>query len=366
MSLSLQNVSLDQLYFDPQNPRLPERLKGAADDEVLKYFLLECNLVELMMSIGEKDYFAGEPLMVVPRESPADGFIVVEGNRRLGALKLLQSDTPVPVLTSQVQQVRDSAKFKPIQIPVLEFKKRDEILVYLGYRHITGIKEWDSLAKARYLKQLRALHDPDDHEKAHKALAKEIGSKSSTVAKLLTGYTLLERAADLGILHRLKLEADDIPFSLLTTGIGWEDISSFIGLKNVADVEATNLKPTEFEEFFRWVFDKGTRSHTTLGESRNFSKLARVVSNPTALTALRRGDSLDIADLMTSGPLDAIRSHLFNAEKSLQTAQETLSLADGLEASDVAHAERIRKAAISLHSAIRSLAESSESGDAEA
>lgn len=366
MSLRLQDISLDKLHFDPQNPRLPERLRGAADEEVLKYFLLECNLVELMMSIGEKGYFAGEPLMVVSCENPDDGFIVVEGNRRLGALKLLQDAAAIPVMATQVQQIRESAKFKPTEVPVLEFQKRDDILVYLGYRHITGIKEWDALAKARYLKQLRALHDPDDHEKAHKALAKEIGSKAATVAKLLTGYTLLERANDLGILHRLKLEADDIPFSLLTTGIGWEGISGFIGLEGAGDVEAKGLKEKEFEEFFGWVFDKNNRSHTVLGESRNFSKLARVVANPTALVALRRGDSLDTADLMTSGPLEAIRNHLFNAEKSLQTAQETLTLAEGLEDADVAHADRIRKASISLHSAIKSLVESSESGDAEA
>jgi len=366
MNHRLQTVSIDQLYFDPQNPRLPERLRGAADTEVLKYFLLECNLVELMMSIGEKGYFVGEPLMVTSHEKLGEGFLVIEGNRRLGALKLLQESTAVPVMATQVQQIRASAKFRPTEIPVIEFAKRDNILVYLGYRHITGIKEWDSLAKARYLKQLRALHDPDDHAEAHKALAKEIGSKAATVAKLLTGHTLLERASDLGILSRLKLEADDIPFSLLTTGISWAEIANFIGLEGAGDVEAKGLKEQEFEEFFGWVFDKGQRPHTVLGESRNFSKLARVVANKAALDALRRGDPLDTADLMTSGPLDAIRKHLFNAETSLKTAQNTLTLTDGLEKMDVDHADRVRKASIGLHSAIKSLVDSAENGDAEA
>jgi len=368
MNHKLQTTSIDQLHFDPQNPRLPERLRGATDTEVLKYFLMECNLVELMMSIGEKGYFVGEPLMVTPCEAPEEGFLVIEGNRRLGALKLLQDDTTAPVMTTQVQQIRDSAKFKPTEIPGIEFKKRDDILVYLGYRHITGIKEWDSLAKARYLKQLRALHDPDDHAKAHRALAKEIGSRADTVAKLLTGHALLERAGDIGILHRLKLVADDIPFSLLTTGIGLREIANFIGLDGSSDVEVKSLKEKEFEEFFTWVFDKRGRSHTVLGESRNFAKLARVVANPEALKALRRGDPLDMADLMTFGQLETIRKHLYNAEKSLQIAQETLTSAgtEGLENMDIVHADRIRKASIVLHSSIKSLVKSSENGDAEA
>lgn len=361
--LALENIPLTQLHFDPDNPRLPDRLKGQTDDVVLEYFLHECNLIELMMSIGEKGYFAGEPLMIVPRAE--GGYIVVEGNRRLAALKLLQPDTPVPVMAGQVQQARNSANHTPTDIPSLQFDLRENILTYLGYRHITGIKEWDALAKARYLKQLRLQYGPD-HTEAHRALAREIGSKSATVAKLLTGYALLEKARDLGILRKLKIEMDDIPFSLLTTGIGWEGISNFIGLKSAADVEAAGLKEDEFTEFFTWVFDKTQRSHTVLGESRNFPKLSRVVANEAALASLRRGDPLDTADLLTSGPLEAVRKHLFLAETSIRSAQESSSLADGLTNDDVTHSDRIRKAASSLHASLKGLVEAMDGLDAEA
>lgn len=351
----LKTVPVKDLQFDPDNPRLPEKLKHQNDEKVLEYLLLECNLIELMMSIGEKDYFAGEPLMVVP-EPDWGGYMVVEGNRRLGALKLLASDDEPPVLAGQVAQIRKSAKFRPTDVPVLEFGVRDEILTYLGYRHITGIKEWDALAKARYLVQLRAQH-ATDNETAHKALAKEIGSKSSHVAKLLTGHALLKRAGDLGILSRLKLEEDDIPFSLLTTGIGWENVAHFIGLKGATDVELATLKPAELEEFFGWVFDKSKRPFTVLGDSRNFAKLARVVANDAALGALRRGDALDTADLLTSGPLEAVRQHISIAENSIKLAQETLSVTEGMLQDDLAQADRLRKSAMILHSSIRSLVE---------
>lgn len=357
----LKTVPVKDLVFDPDNPRLPEKYKHQNDEKVLEYLLLECNLIELMMSIGEKDYFAGEPLMVVP-EPEWGGFLVVEGNRRLGALKLLGSDEDPPVLAGQVAQIRKTAKFRPKSVPVLEFGARDDILTYLGYRHITGIKEWDALAKARYLVQLRAMH-PTDHETAHKALAKEIGSKSTYVARLLTGHALLKRAGDLGVLARLKLEEDDIPFSLLTTGIGWENIAHFIGLEGVADVELENVKPHELEEFFTWVFDKSKRPFTVLGESRNFAKLARVVANDAALGALRRGDTLENADLLTSGPLEAVRQHITIAENSIKLAQETLSVTEGMLPDDLAQAERLRKSAMILHSSIKSLVE--VSGDAE-
>jgi hypothetical protein len=347
----LTSAALADLHFDPDNPRLPERLKHAPDIEVLEYLLLECNLIELMLSIGQQDFFVGEPLLVVPRAQ--GGLTVVEGNRRLGALRLLQHNARAPVMPNQVAQARDEAHYHPTAIPVLSFEQRDQILSYLGYRHITGIKEWHLLAKARYLHQLRSRHE-DNHIAAHKALAREIGSKAAHVAKLLTGLTLLAHARDTGLLNRLKMQEDDIPFSLLTTGIGYDNICRFIGLGSSGDVEALGLREREFAEFFTWVFDRSGYG-SVLGESRNFDKLARVVANEQALTRLRAGASLDNADMYTSGPLEAVRKLMFEAERQINAVQNGLSFAEGLDASDVATADRIRRAANALSGAVQQL-----------
>jgi hypothetical protein len=352
MQPKMHDVSLADLHFDPENPRLPERLRHAAEEEVLEYLLLECNVIELMLSIGEQDFFVGEPVLVVPRKE--GGFTVVEGNRRLGSLKLLQPNVEAPVMPTQVNQARRGAKFHPTSIPVLEFAQRDEILTYLGYRHITGIKEWDALAKARYLGQLRLRYGPD-HLEAHRALAREIGSRAPHVAKLLTGLTLLERARDSGLLNKLRLKEEDIPFSLLTTGIGYENLCKFIGLENGSDVEANNIKDVEFEEFITWVFAKSAGSTTVLGESRNFDKLARVVANEQALMQLRRKVPLENADLYTSGPLEAVRQLMQEVEQRIINAQAALSFAEGFDENDVAQADRLRKAAAAFHGALHGL-----------
>lgn len=348
----LSTVSLSDLHFDPENPRLPIGLRHKDEKEVLKYLLLECNLIELMLSIGEHGFFLGEPLLVVPRTE--GGYTVVEGNRRLGALKLLASDEKPPVLPGQVTQARAYAKKRPVDgLPVLKFDERDEILSYLGYRHITGINQWNSLAKARYLKQLRDRYPDLDHVEAHRTLAKEIGSKAAHVAKLLTGLHLLEAARDSGLLAKLKLEEDDIPFSLLTTGIGYPNICEFIGIDGSSDVDAANLDAEKFEEFFVWVFDKRHGPNTVLGESRNFDKLNRVVANEVALGELRRGEPLERADLYTEGPLKALRKLLKEAEDSVIDAQATLNAVDDIAEADAAQAERIKKAASSLAASIK-------------
>lgn len=353
MTDSVKDIDLAELHFDPLNPRLPSNLQQADDMPVLKYLLLESNLVELMQSIGEKGYFNGEPLLVVSRPAPNTGYWVVEGNRRLGALKLLASDTPAPIKPREVEQSRAAASHKPTKIPALVFPRREDILGYLGYRHITGIKEWSPLAKARYLKQLRGQYSTDDHIAAHKALARTIGSKSTNVAKLLTGLALLELARDSGLLSEIKQTEDDIDFSLLTTGIGYEGIQTFIGLGGIADVELSSIKEAEFSEFFRWVFDRRGGS-TVLGESRKFKELNKVVVHAEALAAVRRGESIETAFLYTSGPLEALRRFMMDAEKSLKAAQDATTHATELESTDVAFASRLARAAQNLHVSLKS------------
>jgi len=357
MKPNLIDINIKKLDFDPENPRLPNRYKKSKDKDIVRYFILECNLLELMMSIGEMGYFAGEPLLVVLHN---DRYVVVEGNRRLAALKLLSGELEAPVSVNKIGMIKVSAKHSPKEVPALVFKERSEILQYLGYRHITGIQQWDALAKARYLKQLRDQYQSADHNLVHKELAKEIGSKSNAVAKALTGLEVLNRAEDLGILNEIRMEADDIPFSLLTTGIGWQEIANFIGLESVSDVKAGNLKKDNLREFFSWTFFKHNGTNTTLGDSRNFSKMARVVSSPDALAALRRGESLDESDLLTSGPLETVRQQLFSAEKALNIAQSALSIANGLSSEDLAFSDKVKKKANSLWASIKAEIEGDE------
>lgn len=353
MSPTLEVLEVSQLQFDPENPRLPERIDGSNPDEVAEFFLQECNLIELMMSIAEQGYFPGEPLIVISNKH-GDGHTVVEGNRRLASLKILIGDIAPRSMENAVGRILAEAKHRPNVVPCLIFGEREEVLNYLGYRHITGIKEWDALAKARYLTQLRLKFDPDDHLNAHRSLAKEIGSKSNSVAKTLTGFNLLNYANDQGILRELKLEVDEVPFSLLTTAIGWTSIANFIGLTDAGDVELNDIKRAETHELFLWAFHKIDGYKTRIGDSRNFKIFARVVGFPVALEALRKGASLEEADILAEGPVEAIRINMRKAIAAIEHSQSSISIADGLTADDLSDATRMRKLAAALEGSIKS------------
>lgn len=83
--------SIANLKFDIYNPRLPKRLQGITNDsEIIDYMVKNGNILELMKSISELGYSAAEPVLVVLDEKDKK-YIVVEGNRRLTAVKLLNN-----------------------------------------------------------------------------------------------------------------------------------------------------------------------------------------------------------------------------------------------------------------------------------
>jgi len=353
---TIETIDVSALEFDPSNPRLPEALHNANDEDVMRFMMEEANIPELMMSIGQKGYFWGEPLLAVPSTLPGK-YMVVEGNRRLTCLKLLQENIEPPMMGATVRTIRDQAKYKPNKVPTLIFERREDILSYLGYRHITGIKEWGALAKARYLRQLRESLDIQNlpNGEAHKILAKQIGSRSANVAKMLAGLSLLDRAESDGILSGLRLNREDIPFSLLTTGIGWESIASFIGLESPRDVDQAYVNTENLREFFSWTFFKQDGIKTRLGESRNFEKLARIVSSAPALAALRRGNSILVADTLTSGPLEALKANIQSAISSITNARSCLKFYPDIGEEDLSYASELEAEIIGLNASMQAL-----------
>ena len=84
----IEYVRLEQLLLDPENPRLPSSLEDRSQDAMLQYIEKTYEPILIGRSIARHGFFVSEPLIVIPRADDKT-FTVVEGNRRLVALKLL-------------------------------------------------------------------------------------------------------------------------------------------------------------------------------------------------------------------------------------------------------------------------------------
>jgi len=315
----LTYIQLSDLHFDRDNPRLPSDVAAAGDEAVFHWLLTEGNLIELMGSIGAQDFFPGEPLLVSTQHGE---LTVVEGNRRLAACRLLTDPGSAPIKKRAVAASASEAQFIPQQLPCLLFESRDEILGFLGYRHITGIREWDPQAKARYLRQLyaRQLGEVEDADRALRAVARRIGSRSDYVARILTSLALYEAIDQSRFFEIDGVSEATFEFSLLTVGINRPQIVKFLGLSSAQDFELAGLDLTSLEKFTRWVYAEDERGRTVLGESRHMSRLAAVVDDDVALDLLESGASLEEAWLLATDPTDDIAIRIEHARGELVAA----------------------------------------------
>lgn len=339
-------IAVKELEFDPHNPRFSRYFREDSQPvpEIIERMIRVENVQELMGSIGEQGYFPGEPLLVAK-----DGgrLIVVEGNRRLAALKLLLGELDYGSKLSSIETIRAEAKERPSEVACIVFENRKDILRYLGYRHITGPKRWDSLSKARYLKQLREnfYQDIDDTDKQLRAIAKEIGSRKDYVAQILTGLAVFENALDHQFYGLQRVEEDDIDFGVLTTALSYSNISNYFGLESRTDLDAKNINQENARDVFSWMFAQDQQGDTILGESRNLRKLSAIVACDAAVNALKEGGNLDIAYLHTEGPANVFTKTLATALNKLNEAYELVPTVEQFSHENIAALEKIEERA---------------------
>ena len=315
-----KEIPFNDLKLDLFNPRLPKSKQGIDEGEVIKFMLLESATLELMMAIGENDFFAGEQLLVVPDEEDKGKYIVIEGNRRLTAVKLLSNPELSIVKKEAIKKICAEAEFKPTNIPCLIFNEKQEILKYLGFRHITGIKSWRLLEKARYLLELRETDFKGiPFLQACRDIAKSIGSSSSYIRRLLTGVELYKIVEDENFYSIDNLNDTRFHLNYFTDGLNKEHIRQFLGVDFNNEEPLKNLEKDNLKEITHWWFEKTEGKSRVLGDSNSLKILDAVISNPIALSAFREGATIDYAYELTDDLEILFRKEV---EKSLMAIEQ--------------------------------------------
>jgi len=323
--LSLPKIS--ELEFHPQNPRLPKKIQTKAEKEVVEWMLLDASLIDLVASIGINGFFPGEPLLVV--ENKQNGkFTVIEGNRRLASCKILNNPELANVKQKTIQNIIQEIDPNniPTEVPAFLFDERNDILEYLGYRHVTGVKSWGALPKAKYLYELYSLDTTDDslYDKS-KRLAKKIGSRGDYVMRLLTSYQLFVEFEKNNFYNIPKVSEENIEFSnLVDSATRFSNISSFLNIDFNKNEPLEELDKENFKELTKWLFERDEKNRTKIGENRNIRILNAVIKSPKALDAFRNNTPIKEAFLLTEEPdkifIKSIESSIKNLINSKDVA----------------------------------------------
>ena len=220
-----RKIELGKLLLDPNNPRLAELgiPKGASQFDLLKALWEEMAVEEVAMSIAYSGYFEHEPLFVEPGKD--DSFIVIEGNRRLAAVKLLvDASLRQKVKATKLPSIDHARAADLGELPVIVTTRKDSWR-YLGFKHVNGPATWGSYSKAQYI-----AHVHNDYDVPLEDIALQIGDYNSTVLRMYRGLMIVEQAEEAKVFTRADIAKNKFHFNYIYTGMDYPGIVRFLGL----------------------------------------------------------------------------------------------------------------------------------------
>ena len=310
------------LSLDPLNPRLTDSEFSVRDqDKILKRLWTEFNVAEIVDSIiASNAFWKHEPLVAVEEKG---ALLVIEGNRRLAAVKLLLSEEKQRAIgASAIPAISPELKNDLEHLPVI-LRTRRGVWDFIGYKHVKGPQEWDSIAKAEYISRIHEQYGVSLDQ-----IAKAIGDRNATVERLYHGLKVLRQAEDAGVFNAEDryYQKRDFAYSHLWTGLGYEGIREFLGLKNRSRSERKPVRNEKVEalgELLLWMYGSKKEDVQPLVQTQNphLRQLDEALRSPRGIAALRRNFSLQAAVDAARGDSRLLLDALVASEKNLREAK---------------------------------------------
>jgi len=316
-----QNVAVEDLYLDPENPRLADlELTVDQQGEIIKVLWEDRAVNELVDSIATSGYWEHEVLFAAKE---AGKLVVIEGNRRLAAVKLLLDEQlRNQVGASGVPNLATEAKQKLKALPVIECR-REDVWQYIGFKHVNGPQDWDSIAKAQYIARVH-----NDYTIPLDQIARTLGDRHDTARRLYRGLMVLEQAENTGAFDREDRWNTRFAYSHLWTGLGYANVQEFLGLPTEKRFEPNPVPKKYLEnlkELCLWLYGSKKLNKQPVVRSQNpdLRNLDEVLGSKNGVAALRVGLSLETA-------LKASRSDERVLRELIVLAEQTLRLIPGM------------------------------------
>jgi len=149
--------------LDERNPRLTRDGKYDSPRDIIQYLFEHEDTMQVAQSIATRGFFSSEPLLVVKQDNV---FVVIEGNRRLAALKsLLKPDLLEGAIHGKVEKLATKAAGRDLSsVPVVVAPNRRLTDKLLAGRHIgTSVKAWDAANRAAFiLEKIEEGYEPQE------------------------------------------------------------------------------------------------------------------------------------------------------------------------------------------------------------
>ena len=200
------------LQLDTKNPRLGRETSNRSPRQIIQYLFDHDKAFEVAQSIVARGYFPNEPLLAIKK---GEHLVVVEGNRRLAALKALREPgllegTYQRKLERLARQIEDSASIE--KIPVTMAPSRRATDRQLAGRHIgTPILAWEGGNRASFILDKLTEGYTDDQ------LCDELGFSTADIQTARQTRAIADMVRSLDLPEELMAKLDSPRAKVFTT-----------------------------------------------------------------------------------------------------------------------------------------------------
>ncbi len=342
-------IDPNKLAFDKKNPRYTgdKGLPHDTEAEIIEFLNETSDLGELLQSISTSGFVDIEPLIVMGQ---GEELIVLEGNRRLAALRVLsghpsalEAGLIAPPMSADVVTSLETVRAYRVQ-------SRPDARNFIGFKHINGAHRWDSLAKARFATEWFKEEKAKTGGLSLQDIAKRMGDRHSTLLRMVHGFLVLEQAIQTGNFSIEDREKGrQFAFSHLYTALTRPGYRKYLGLPEMnKEFEPTENPVAEeklpaLKQVMLWLYGSESDSTAAIIRSQNpnVKQLGEVLERPKACRILLESGDLARAYQEVDTPLRQFERRIVEAHGALEESLKKASAFDGSDATLMDLAEEI-------------------------
>lgn len=322
-----KSCPIELLQFDLENPRLQTGIdiSVTTEEEVISALVDISAIDELITSICANTYLNLEPLIVIG-DSDNGPFKVLEGNRRLAAIKLICDPTLASTLRIKVPRTISKAVLASIEkVLVYRVPCKEEARAFIGFKHINGPQRWDAYAKARYVTD---WYKASNGHTGIDEIASKMGDNNNTLRAYIYSILMLEQVEKERIWSiKERTNAGRFAFSHLYTAIGRKEFQEYLGLTDGWS-DTPSLKPIKktklgnFGEVLGYIYGTKSEDRLALVKSQNpdLKDVGLAIVHPEARMVLWNRGSLDDARDAIKEPSQAFHDALIVTNLKIKRA----------------------------------------------
>lgn len=350
-------VSVDWLKLDRANPRLVGISARTTDESIVAQLYRGEELGELLQSISANGYLDIEPLIVWL--DPADQkFTVLEGNRRLAAIRLFREPALVDAIAKNeririgVPEISQAVEASLAEVSVYRVPDRDAARSFIGFKHINGAAKWESYAKAKF-----AAGWYNSGNVSLEEISEKIGDRHDTIKRMVAAIYVLDQAEREGVFSLTDRKITKFNFSHLYTALSRSTYMTYLGLETAWSRYDPQPNPVPADKLDRlrevlvWIYGSKGDDKEPVVQSQNpdIKNLGETLASSEGLHVLRAGGTLAEAYASTRPADETLSASLIRARSVLREAANSLRGYDRRDQSLLNIAEDVSETAQTIY-----------------